>query len=531
MDSPRDLLDAAAWGLEGPVELIVTHASWVFRTRTQVFKVKRPVNLGFLDFTTLAARKAACEAELLLNARLAPGVYLGLVPIVRDRQGRHRAGRDGEPVDWAVHMVRLDDAQRADALLARGKLSPDDIELVATRLAAFHAAARADAETARFGAPEVIAVNVEENFRQTAGWVERFISQDQADEVARFQRRFLEERAALFRARAAAGRVRDGHGDLRLEHLYKKSASELAVIDCIEFNDRFRYGDVCSDLAFLAMDLAWHERVDLAELLLARYARASNDFDLYAVVDFYQSYRAWVRGKVSGMLAADLRAPAAARAEATHGARHCFLLALAEARRPLRPPRVIAVGGLIAAGKSTVAEALGVELGVPVVEADRTRKALLGVDPLQSVRGGQWQGAYGPQMTERTYAEVLRRAGVVLDAQRPVILDASFRSAAWRARARALATSRGVPFIFLECRAPEAVCRARLRERAGSSSVSDAREDLYDAFVKGYEPVGELSADEHLVVATSAPLRSTVRAVAEALARADLPPVTDKKVH
>lgn len=521
MRSPDDLLDAGAWGLEGrgeAVELITTHCSWVFRLRERVFKVKRPVDLGFLDFTTLAARQAACEAEVALNTRLAPGVYLGVVPIVLGADGKHRRGGVGTPVDWAVEMVRLDDAQQADALLGRGALGPEEISRLAERLAAFHAEARSDAHTASFGLPRAVAVNVEENFRQAAPFIERFISRREAELIQSFQRSVLDQRAPLFEARAAGGRVRDGHGDLRLEHVYFRPGGELSILDCIEFNERFRYADVASDVAFLAMDLAIHGRADLAELLFARYARAANDYDLYPLADFYESYRAFVRGKVSGMLAADEAAPAQARAEAWARARRYFLLALAEARLPLWPPRVVAFGGLIATGKSTVADALAVSLFVPVVDADRTRKSLLGVEPLRSVQGPDpWQGAYGAEMTARTYRELLRRAGVVLDSGRAVVLDASFRSAAWRAEARALARARGVPFTFVECRAPEALCRERLRARKDQATVSDAREDLYDSFARKYEPVQELAAEEHLVLDTSQPLEECVAALRRAL--------------
>jgi uncharacterized protein len=510
---PRELLDGATWGEPGPVELIVTHASWVLRTARDVFKVKRPVNLGFLDFGTLGARRRACEAELLLNQRLAAGVHLAVVPLARDAGGALRRGADGPAAEWAVHMRRLADGDRADLLLERRALGPEAVEHIAVRLAEFHHAAGCDARTAAFGIPMVISANVEENFEQTRASLGQYLDSVESEAVLRFQRGFLAEHAALFAERAESGRVRDGHGDLRLEHIYLPPDAPMAIIDCIEFNERFRFADVASDLAFLAMDLAFHGAAELAELLLARYARASNDFELYAVVDFYQSYRAFVRGKVSALLAGDADAPSAVRARAEAEARRYFLLALAESRPALRPARVIAVGGLIAAGKSTLADALSIALAAPVIDADRSRKALLGVEPLRPLRAAGWQGAYGPQMTERTYAEVFRRAEAALASGRAVILDASFRTAAMRAEARALAQRRGVPFTFVECRVPEAVSRARLRERETHASVSDAREDLYASFAASWEAVHELGAGEHVVVDTQGSSEALVRAV------------------
>lgn len=468
---------------------VETHVSRVHLLERDVFKLKKPVDLGFLDFRTLPQRLAACEAEVRLNARLAPGVYLGVEP-VREREG-------GAVVDWAVHMKRLPDRDRADEVLARGALGPRDLDAVARRIAAFHGACRSDAETANFGEPLVVADNLEENFLQVGGTIERYLDRREAAEVIGWQRAFLRDNAALFAARARDGRVRDGHGDLRLEHVYLRGG-EVVVIDCIEFNERFRFADVCADVAFLAMDLAAHGRVDLAERFLASYARAADDFDLYALVDFYGSYRAFVRGKIAALVGAHA------------AARRYFRLALAADRRQLLTPAVVAVGGWIAAGKSTIAEELAAELDAPVIDADRTRKAMLGLDPTKPVHAGAFVGAYDPRFTERVYEEVLRRARVVVASGRPVVVDASFRSRAARAAARAVAVLENVPFTFVECVAPPEVCRARLRERATRRDVvSDGRLDVFDDFVARFEPVIELSRAEHVVVDTTRSIATT----------------------
>lgn len=462
-----------------PIDVVETHISWVFLVENDVYKVKKPVSLGFLDFRSLDARKAACDAEVELNARLAPGVYQGVVPI----------RKKGEIADWAVRMVRLADDRRADVRVEKGALSGTDIDRIAERLAHFHASARCDAHTASFGAPEAIALNVRENFAQVPD-----------PEIERWQMTFLRDRADVFADRIRNGRVRDGHGDLRLEHVY---LDPLAIIDCIEFNERFRFADVCSDVAFLSMDLAWHGRVDLAERLLARYARESNDFDLYAVVDFYQSYRAYVRGKIATMMGDDAQA------------RRYFRLALAFEKQWLLPATLIAVGGIIASGKSTIADAIHELSSAPIVDADRTRKFMLGVEATEPVREGAWQGAYDPAFTERVYAEVLRRADVVLASGRPVIVDASFRSPAMRAAARALARRHGVPFRFVECRADPATCRTRLEHRG--RSVSDGRLEILDAFAARWEAADELPDDEHIVLDTTRPFFETNRTLRERL--------------
>ncbi|MGF1465840.1 MAG: AAA family ATPase [Sandaracinaceae bacterium] len=487
-----------------------THISWVFARGGEVFKVKKPVALGFLDFSTLPRRREACEAEVALNARLARGVYRGVEPITRDPDGTHRLGGAGTPVEWAVRMRRLADEDRADVRLEQGLLGLDDVDRVAEHLAAFHDRCRADDATAAFGRPEVIRGNVTENFEQTRGVVDALLRPEQARAIEAWQLAFLEEREELFLERVAAGRVRDGHGDLRLEHVYLEVGGEVQIIDGIEFNERFRFADVCADIAFLSMDLAWHGRVDLAERLLSVYAREANDFDLYPLVDFYESYRAYVRGKVRTMLAADAGAPAEARARARREARRYFLLALAADRRPLLPPTLVAVGGWIAAGKSTLADRLSAAMGAPSIATDRIRKHLLGAEPTERRFDDAFEGAYDPGVTDRVYAEVARLARVVLDSGRPVILDASFRTQAQRAVARRVAEDAGVPFHFVECRADPEVCRARLRERHRRESVSDGRLEIFDAFLASWEPVEDLGSGQHHVVRTDGPVDAVV---------------------
>lgn len=494
-----DLLrpDAYPGRPRGDVRLEETHASWVFLVGGDVYKVKKPVDLGFLDFRSLAQRRAACDAEMRLNARLAPHVYLGVCPVRRSAGGVHTVDGEGELVDWAVHMRRLDDRTRADELIARGALRGEDIDAIARQLAAFHASARCDAETSRFGTPDAVEANVLENFAQTQHDLMRHVRPPEALEIEVQQTSFIHDHEDVFQARIDAGRVRDGHGDLRLEHVYL-DGDRATIIDCIEFNDRFRFADVCADVAFLSMDLAWHGHVELAERLLARYARESDDFDLYAVVDFYESYRAYVRAKIAMMIGADAEA------------RRYLLLALSAGRRSLLSPMLVCVGGIVASGKSTVADHLGIELGAPVVEADRTRKHMLGIAPSVRVEAGSWSGAYDPAFTERVYAELLRRAGVVLASGRPVVLDASFRSREMRRAARTLAQKHGVPFRFVECRASNEVSRQRLARRDVEAGVSDARLSLLEDFRSHFEPPDEIDPGERVVLDTTRPLEESL---------------------
>jgi aminoglycoside phosphotransferase family enzyme/predicted kinase len=506
----RDLCRPEAYPEPRPlaVELVETHLSWVFLTRDSAFKVKKPVSYSFVDFRRVEARRAACEAEVTLNRRLSSDVYLGVVPVRQSGGGLTLSG-DGEIVDWAVHMRRLSDATRGDRLLARGALDARRVDALAERLARFHAEARCDTETAAFGALPTVAGNVAENFRETTQMVGELMSPDEARALERSQLAFLRSQESLLARRMAEGRVRDGHGDLRLEHVYFEEG-DPRIIDCIEFSERFRFGDVCADVAFLAMDLVEHGRPDLGELFIARYARSAGDYDLYALVDFYEGYRAHVRAKVASYVANDADASHQLRLEKSAEARRHFILAVASARRSLLPPMVVAVGGVIASGKSTVAEAIAEQMSCPVIDADRTRKHMLGVPETRRLDETAWSGAYDRSVTRRVYEEVMREAGVVLASGRSVVLDASFRSVQMRKDARALAHAHALPFLFVECHAGRATCLARLEERAKGAAVSDGRAAIFDDFCRAFDPVLELTDAEHAVVDTSRPWSTTL---------------------
>lgn len=517
-DLVDDLMRPEAYPAPHPdhIELRETHVSRVFLTEGEVFKVKKPVRFTFLDFSTLDARRRACEAEVLLNSRLAAGTYLGLVPVRLDEHGRHHFGPSGEVVDWAVHMLRLPDEMRADERLAAGTLTGEHIDAVAASLADFHARVRSDAAISAWGTVDAIVRNVRENFDEVDAAQEGLLTAAQAREVECWQLDFLRDRARIFERRRESGRIREGHGDLRLDHLYLGEAGELTIIDCIEFSDRFRCGDVCADVAFLTMDLAAHGHVELAERLLARYARAADDYDLYAVIDFYESYRAYVRGKVSALTAR--QTTSALREHALADARRHFALALSAAgRRSLLEPVVVAVGGVIASGKSTIADALGARMSAPVIDADRTRKHLVGLAPTAHDTSGAFEGPYDLKMTDRVYAEMMLRASTVLESGRPVILDASFRTEELRRAARDLAAEHGVPFLMVECRVRPEVSRERLQRRERETSVSDGRLAIFDAFCARVEPPNELPPSELLVIDTERAVEQSLSVLDEHL--------------
>ena len=524
----RDLLRPESLGLTGrdPVELRTTHASWVFLGGADVFKLKRPVDLGFLDFRTAEARRRDCEDEVRLNRRLAPDVYLGVLPVHRDAAGHHRVDRagDGEIVDWVVHMRRLPDEASAASLLAAGRLDRDRLAALARTVArSLEDAPRAP----HFGEISALRLNVKENLAQSRAFAspDGMVEPEALETIWRSHDRTLRLRSELFAARVRAGRIREGHGDLRLEHVYfvpsASGAERPIVIDCVEFSERLRAGDVAAEIAFLAMELEAAGQPALAAGFLARAAEALEDFDLYGVLDFYLAYRAWVRAKVAGFVARDPQTDHAVRVRKLEEARLYFSLARAAAAKPIVTPALVTVGGVIGSGKSTLAAALGAELAAPVIGSDRTRKALAGLAPTE--RGPD--DLYAPERIEATYAEILRRAEVVLGSGRTVIVDATFESPLWRRRAAELARAGGARFAFIEAWCPDwTVLRERVRERASRPAVSDAAEPLVDRRIAEGQAPRLSNGDDHLLVDTRGSTSAAVTGALEALRALDITP-------
>jgi aminoglycoside phosphotransferase family enzyme/predicted kinase len=525
-DLVRDLLRPAAYGSRSNrVELRTTHASWVFLTEEDVWKVKRPVDLGFLDFKTLSARLRDCEDEIRLNQRLAPDVYLDVVPIRQTPHGHSLVAVDGPIVEWAVHMRRLPDEASAAALLARGQLGAESLEEVAAELAAFLQSAR---PAPAFGTPAALSLNLDENFAQVAPFVGTLLDKRTFDDVQAFQRGELARNWPRFVARVAEEHIREGHGDLRLEHVYlpaTRGQRRPTIIDCIEFNERFRCGDAAAEIAFLSMELEAAGRPDLAAGFVARFAEASDDFGLYGVLDFYLSYRAWVRGKVASFLATDPAMAADIRESKREEAHRCFALARSFSGAPVDRPFMIVVGGVIGSGKSVLAAELGRELAAPVVSSDRTRK-LAGGLPLTARADASF---YHHDERERTYAEVIRRAREVIEAGRGVVVDATFSTRRWRQVAAATARASNAAFVFIEASCPLDLIRRRLVARRAHPSVSDATDQLLQAFLEQYEAVTSFDPGPYLGIDTSGSPQATVRDALRRLSGLGILKATDRR--
>jgi aminoglycoside phosphotransferase family enzyme/predicted kinase len=458
------------------VEVHQTHISAVLLAGAFAYKVKKPVNLPFVDYSTLERRRHFCEEEVRLNRRLAPEVYLGVVPVTLDGASVKLEGA-GPVIDWAVKMERLPAGATLEAALRRRALSPETVETLAARIAGFHSSAESGAHIAEFGRFAVVSRNALENFEQAKPKVGSAVSRRVFDRLKALTVQALDSRRDLIEHRAERSVPRDTHGDLRLEHVYvladRRPPSDLVIVDCIEFNERFRFADPVSDMAFLAMDLAANGRRDLADRFTAAYFRASNDEEGRTLLPFYTAYRAAVRGKVEGIKASEREVPDAERTAALAKARGHWLVALGALEEPSRAPCLLLVGGLPGAGKSTLARALADKAGFTVIRSDVVRKELTRAAGVDATRAGFEDGLYAPEWTERSYTECIRRAEEIVYEGGRALIDASFREDARRAQFLDAADRWGVPSLLLVCRADPETRRDRLARRTGDASDAD----------------------------------------------------------
>jgi aminoglycoside phosphotransferase family enzyme/predicted kinase len=509
-------------GIEA-VEVRQSHISVVFLAGAYAYKVKKPLKLAFLDYSTLERRRHFCAEEVRLNRRLARPAYLGVVPITADATGIRMEGR-GEVVEWALKMVRLPDAASLRERLRRGELGVALIETLARRLAEFHARAEDGPAIAAYGRYEVVAGNARENFDEAAPHVGTTLSRAVFERLRALTDSALAEHRPTIEARAVRSVPRDGHGDLRLDHVYffadREPPADLLIIDCIEFNERFRCADPVAEIAFPVMDLHRHGRRDLARAFASAYFQAAGDAEGRALLPLYTAYRAAVRGKVEGIEHLEPEVPEAERVAALVRARSCWLLALGELEKPSRRPCLVLVGGLPGTGKTTMARGLAEGAGFSVIRSDLVRKELAGLDADQDADSPFEVGIYTPARTERTYAECLRRAEALLFEGRRVLVDASFRTEASRRLFLELGSRWGVPALLLLCQADPSLVRQRLEGR--TDDASDANWTIYlHAAERWEEPAEPTRAATRPIVTDQGEQAARSRAL-EALRGADL---------
>jgi aminoglycoside phosphotransferase family enzyme/predicted kinase len=490
------------------VEPVQTHLSRVFLTRERVYKLRKAVKLSFVDFSTREARNADCLREVALNRRLAPDVYLGVAPLRRAgpggfvvgevRESLGAASPVGEVPEHCVVMRRLPGGRDALSLLERGELGPRHLDAVARALARFHGLHGLGRP-----APWTGEAWLEKTVKPLRDCVEllRTLAPPVCDpvrleRVARSERgraRALEDR---FEARRLAGRAVDGHGDVHLQHVwFETGAEEPLLIDCLEFDEELRRIDVASEVAFLAMDLAYRGARQLGERFLRRYAAETDDFDLYGVVDYLAAYRAFVRAKVAGIAARDAGIEAGQRAAAERSAASHLELAEGFLREP-RGGALLVLCGVVGSGKSSAAEALADPGRGVVISSDRTRKRMAGLAATDRPGAALGGGIYRREVSDRVYRGLLDRAAAVVESGRLAVLDAAFAQAHRRRAALAWAADRAVPAFLVEvvC-SPEVALERLARREAEGRDPSDAGPALHAQSVEDFEPPEEWPAE------------------------------------
>lgn len=534
------------------IPVIHTHASIVLLTPMLVYKLKKPKNFGFFDYSTPMQRRHFCIQEVLVNSRFAPGIYIGVAPVVYSNDGYLSFGQvlpvnklplpgsalgEGTVVDYAVVMQRLPDEATLEFLVQTGVATSEQLARVGRYVATFHTTAPTSAHIAHFGSLDVVRQNWEENFAQMQPLIGRTLEGAVYERIVTFARHFMQERTRLFELRIRDGYIRDCHGDLRLQHVYlldtrpvklTQSLPPIVILDGIEFNERFRYSDVVAEVAFLAMELDAASRNDLARAFVDAYVAATGDDALRELLPFYCCYRACVRGKVLSFQLEEVEVPEAQRLLARQQAANLFALAAEYATGPT-VPLLIMIGGLMGTGKSTLARQLHHELGWPLFSSDIIRKRLAHLDPSHPQADAFEQGLYSLQWTERTYQALQEEASTALAQGRSVLLDASFSRRAERLAMSRVARLHGASAIFVECICPAEIVLQRLERRwldriqqGQQGNASDGRPELYMAQSARWEPFDEHEEAErqHLLVSTAQPPTSSC---AELLAALHIP--------
>ncbi len=460
------------------VEVVETHISWVLLAGEYAYKIKKPVKLPFLDFSTLAARRHYCEEELRLNRRTAAALYLGVVPIAQTARGP-AVSASGAPIEYAVKMRRFATDALADEMARRGALGPAQIDAIAAALAGFHAAAPRAGPAGAYGSPAQIVAPAIGNFDQIAALGAHPGVRARLDRLRAWTEGETRRLQPLFAARQAGGHVRECHGDLHLGNIAFIGGCAVPF-DCIEFDPALRWIDMMSEVAFLVMDLFAHGLPALAWRLLNACLEASGDYEGLAVLRFYLVYRAMVRAKI-----ALLRTDAAA---------FDAYLALAGSLARAERPALLAMHGLAGSGKTTVAQALLERIGALRVRSDVERKRLHGLPA--SARSGSALGAglYDAASSERTYARLEICAAAAVRSGYSVIVDAAFLRHEERDRLRRLALRLGAEFLIVSCEARDAVLRERVARRA--VQASDASEAQVPVLERQFVSRQPLTTDE-----------------------------------
>jgi aminoglycoside phosphotransferase family enzyme/predicted kinase len=480
----RSLLEPRRYpGAVQQVTLVQTHISWVLLAGDFAYKIKKPIRLPFLDFSTLERRQACCKDELRLNCRFAPDIYLDVVGLFNTPDDPQWDG-SGAPIEYAVRMRRFDEAGRLDHLCQRGDLRPEHLSDLAGTLVDFHARAAVAPAASRFGAPGQVIAPAHENFDELQLLLPQADVQGRLHAMRRWTDDEFARLAPVMQVRKAAGRIRECHGDLHLANLVCIDG-RVRMFDCIEFNEDLRWIDVASEIAFTYIDLLDHGQAGLANWFLNEALGRSGDYEAAKVLRFYAVYRALVRAKVAAIR--DAQTPAAGHTEAL------AYLALAEQLAHPPPVRLVITHGLSGCGKTVASTQLlqsDPQAATLRLRSDVERKRLFGLPATQRSGSATGMGIYAADAHARTYQHLHAQCDMLLRAGWSVVVDAAFLRRSERAGFQALALALGVPYAILAPLAPPEVLRARIEARqALGRDASEATVEVLERQMQWIEPL------------------------------------------
>ncbi|MFH2012620.1 MAG: AAA family ATPase [Pseudomonadota bacterium] len=480
--------------------LVQTHAAYVIILPPYVYKVKKPVNFGFLDFTTLEKRHYFLKREIELNQRLCPEIYVDVVPISLSKK-KLIFGEGEEVVEFALKMHKLTDQHFLKQLIKQGNIRTEDLDRVILKLKSFYESQTPKEEISRWGRIEKLKISTNENFRQIEDYIGLTLSLPIFKALRFYTDSFYIYNASLFDSRIREGRIKDCHGDLHLEHIHLSPRS-VCIYDCVEFNDRLRYIDVANDIAFLAMDLDNNGRHDLSRYFVTQMANALRDSTMSQIMDFYKCYRSTVVGKVESLRSSEPEVSEQERKISHEKARRYFCSALQYAVIGSQPT-VLVVMGHIGSGKSTLAKRLAQELGLEVFSSDRVRKELAGIPLYERGKESTRYQLYSKAMKEKTYEMLFDKAEKVVKGGGSLILDATFNSYYYRNQLRKRLDRLGVSYCFIETKASNVIIKKRLLKREEKAyEVSDARFEDFETLKQSYEPPLEIDSLKYFAVDT-----------------------------
>ncbi len=464
-------------------QVLETHISWVILTGDYAYKIKKPMDFGFLDFSTLERRKRFCEEELRLNRRLAANLYLEVLPITGSAAAPELGGH-GEAFEYAIRMRQFDQNDLFDVRQENSKLTPDLLTSLARQVADFHDKQPPVAAGKPLGTPDAVYAAMQENFDQIRPMIDDEALLLQLDNMEQWSRTTFERHSSLIAQRNDEGFVRECHGDLHLANITVYE-NEVTVFDCIEFSEPFRWIDVINDLAFLLMDLESRREPELANLVLNSYLEYRGDFDALPLLPMYKAYRAMVRAKIALFTMGNPSLTEADKEGLMQ--RYRDYAQLAEDYSTIPNPYLLATTGLSASGKSVVSSAMAAELGLIRLRSDVERKRLFGLGPLDQSKSPVGGNLYTEEANQHTYQRLADLAGELLAGGMPVIVDAACLKQAERDMLADVAESRGMPFALIHCEAPLESRREWIRKRAGDAS--EATEELLEEQETWFEPL------------------------------------------